>query len=185
MQTSRNPAKSRPLSANVKRLMRLARASPQNSSVIKVERQFSARDLAYCHKQGNLFMEAASMGFSMEDFHVLLDLQMDRQLLIDIIRGHTAISRNAENTIFLRHSGSCGNLVDIPSVQSIQLPHQRVLFTLPFRFKAGSYRSFLWTSSPLLCSLSDIFHRLTPFVVKLHWPFMVRPPSEKDISPPL
>lgn len=68
MQTSRNPAKSRPLSANVKRLMRLARASPQNSSVIKVERQFSARDLAYCHKQGNLFMEAASMGFSMEDF---------------------------------------------------------------------------------------------------------------------
>lgn len=68
MQASRNPAKSRPLSANVKRLMRLARASPQNSKVIKVERKFSARDLAYCHKQGNLFMEAASMGFSMEDF---------------------------------------------------------------------------------------------------------------------
>ena len=68
MQASRNPAKSRPLSANVKRLMRLARASPQNSNVIKVQRQFSQRDLAYCHKQGNLFMEAASMGFSMEDF---------------------------------------------------------------------------------------------------------------------
>lgn len=68
MQVSRNPAKSRPLSANVKRLMRLARASPQNSSVIKVARQFTARDLAYCHKQGNLFMEAASMGFPMEDF---------------------------------------------------------------------------------------------------------------------
>ena len=65
MQVSRNPAKSRPLSANVKRLMRLARASPQNSSVIKVARQFTARDLAYCHKQGNLFMEAASMGFPM------------------------------------------------------------------------------------------------------------------------
>lgn len=59
MQASRNPAKSRPLSANVKRLMRLARASPQNSNVIKVQRQFSQRDLAYCHKQGNLFMEAA------------------------------------------------------------------------------------------------------------------------------
>ena len=68
MQTSRNPAKSRPLSANVKRLMRLARASPQNSQVIKVARQFTGRDLAYCHKQGNLFMEAASMGFSMEEF---------------------------------------------------------------------------------------------------------------------
>lgn len=68
MQTSRNPAKTRPLSANVKRLMRLARSSPENSLVIKVERRFSNRDLAYCHKQGNLFMEAASMGFSMEDF---------------------------------------------------------------------------------------------------------------------
>ena len=68
MQTSRNPAKSRPLSANVKRLMRLARASPQNSQVIKVARQFTGRDLAYCHKQGNLFMEAASMGFSMAEF---------------------------------------------------------------------------------------------------------------------
>ena len=68
MNTSRNPAKSRPLSANVKRLMRLARASPANSSVIRVARPFSPRDLACCHKQGNLFMEAASMGLSMEDF---------------------------------------------------------------------------------------------------------------------
>ena len=68
MQASRNPAKSRPLSANVKRLMRLARASPQNSKVIKFARTFTARDLAYCHKQGVLFMEAASMGFSMSDF---------------------------------------------------------------------------------------------------------------------
>ena len=68
MQVSRDPAKSRPLSANVKRLMRAARAAPQNDSVIKVSRQFSVREHAYCHKQGNLFMEAASMGFSMEDF---------------------------------------------------------------------------------------------------------------------
>jgi len=68
MQTSRNPAKSRPLSANVKRLMRLARASPQNNKVMKMSRQFTNRDIAYCHKQGNLFMEAASMGLSMEDF---------------------------------------------------------------------------------------------------------------------
>ena len=68
MQTSRNPAKSRPLSANVKRLMRLARASPQNSGVIKIKREFTVRDFVYCHKQGNLFMEAASMGLSMADF---------------------------------------------------------------------------------------------------------------------
>lgn len=68
MQASRNPAKSRPLSANVKRLMRLARSEPQNIKVIKVERPFTARDYAYCHKQGTMFMEAASMGLSMDDF---------------------------------------------------------------------------------------------------------------------
>ena len=68
MYTSKNPAKSRPLSANVKRLMRLARASPQNRNVVKVGRQLSIRDLAYCNKQGTLFMEAASMGFAMRDF---------------------------------------------------------------------------------------------------------------------
>ncbi len=68
MQTSRNPAKSRPLTANVKRLMRLARASPQNNRVIKVDRKVTARDLSFCHKQGTLFMEAATMGLTMEDF---------------------------------------------------------------------------------------------------------------------
>ena len=68
MSTSRNPAKSRPLSANVKRLMRLSRASPRNGDVVKVGWQFSIRDLAFCGKQGSLFMEAASMGFAMSDF---------------------------------------------------------------------------------------------------------------------
>ena len=68
MNISRDPAKSRPLSANFKRLMRLSRTSPQNSSIIKMERQFSQRDRVYCHKQGNIFMEAASMGLKMEDF---------------------------------------------------------------------------------------------------------------------
>ena len=68
MYTSKNPARSRPLSANVKRLMRLARASPKNKNVVKVGREFSIRDLACCNKQGSLFMEAASMGFSMRDF---------------------------------------------------------------------------------------------------------------------
>lgn len=68
MRTSRDPAKSRPLSANVKRLMRLSRAAPENAKVIKVARQFTAQDYAYCNKQGQLFMEAASMGLAMEDF---------------------------------------------------------------------------------------------------------------------
>ena len=68
MNTSRNPAKSRPLSANVKRLMRLERAAPVNSEVIKLTRRFTGRDVVYCQKQGNLFMEAASMGFKMDSF---------------------------------------------------------------------------------------------------------------------
>jgi len=68
METSRNPAKARPLSANVKRIMRLARTMPRDAGIIKMGRDSTAQDLAYCHKQGNLFMEAASMGFSMSDF---------------------------------------------------------------------------------------------------------------------
>ena len=68
MDSSRNPAKARPLSANVKRIMRMARSAPKNDNIIKMSRAFTARDLAYCRKQGDLFMEAASMGFSMSDF---------------------------------------------------------------------------------------------------------------------
>ena len=68
MYTSKNPAKARPLSANVKRLMRLSRAAPKNSEVVKYGREFSLEDLACCGKQGSLFMEAAFMGIPMEDF---------------------------------------------------------------------------------------------------------------------
>jgi hypothetical protein len=48
--------------------MRLARSEPQNIKVIKVARQFTSRDYAYCHKQGTMFMEAASMGLEMKEF---------------------------------------------------------------------------------------------------------------------
>ena len=68
MYTSKNPAKARPLSANVKRLMRLSRAAPKNKSVVKYGREFFLEDLACCGKQGSLFMEAAFMGIPMEDF---------------------------------------------------------------------------------------------------------------------
>ena len=68
MYISKNPAKSRPLSANVKRLMRLSRAAPANGEVVREARHFTAKDLACCAKQGDLFMEAASMGFTMEEF---------------------------------------------------------------------------------------------------------------------
>ena len=65
---SRDPAKSRPLSANVMRLMRLSRASPKNNQVVKFGRSVAMPDIVSCTKQGNLFMEAASMGFTMQDF---------------------------------------------------------------------------------------------------------------------
>lgn len=68
MTDSRDPSRARPLSANVKRLMRLARASPPSAGVVKMARPSSERDLVYCRKQGDIFMEAASMGLSMEDF---------------------------------------------------------------------------------------------------------------------
>ena len=68
MYISKNPAKSRPLSANVLRMMRLSRASPEGKSVVRESRHFTAKDLACCSKQGDLFMEAASMGFAMDDF---------------------------------------------------------------------------------------------------------------------
>ena len=94
MQTSRNPAKSRPLSANVKRLMRLSRASPKNTAVQKSGRQFSVKDLACCAKQGSLFMEAASMGIGMEEF---APLYMESQVA-GIFDVYFSTSNNAEGS---------------------------------------------------------------------------------------
>ena len=64
----KNPAKSRPLSANVRRLMKMARESPLNPNVEKIEREFTAWDLAYCDMQGNIFMAAIDQGIAMRDF---------------------------------------------------------------------------------------------------------------------
>ena len=68
MQISRNPAKARPLSANVLRMMKLSRASPEGKDVVRDSRRFTAKDLACCAKQGDLFMEAAAMGITMDNF---------------------------------------------------------------------------------------------------------------------
>ena len=64
----KNPAKARPLSANVRRLMAMARESPLNPDVEKVSHRFDGRDLAYCDMQGNIFMAAVDRGVSMEKF---------------------------------------------------------------------------------------------------------------------
>ena len=68
MRSVKNPARSRPLSRNVRRLMKMARESPENPEVEKIEREFTARDLAYCDMQGNIFMAAIDRGITMEEF---------------------------------------------------------------------------------------------------------------------
>ena len=66
--TIKNPAKARPLSANVRRLMTMAREAPMNPEVEKIDRRFTERDLAYCDMQGNIFMAALDRGVPMEVF---------------------------------------------------------------------------------------------------------------------
>lgn len=66
--TIKNPAKARPLSANVRRLMTMAREAPMNPEVEKIDRRFTERDLAYCDMQGNIFMAAIDRGVPMEVF---------------------------------------------------------------------------------------------------------------------
>ncbi len=68
MRDIKNPAKSRPLSANVRRLMRLARESPENPNVVKITRDFMERDIAYCDMQGNIFMAALDKDIPMSMF---------------------------------------------------------------------------------------------------------------------
>ena len=64
----RNPAKSRPLSRNVKRLMKMARESPPNPDVEKITRPFTERDFAYCDMQGSIFMAAVDRDIAISDF---------------------------------------------------------------------------------------------------------------------
>ncbi len=66
--TSRNPARSRPLSRNVKRLMKMARESPENPDVQQIQRNFASRDQTYCDMQGQIFMAAVDRGLDMEVF---------------------------------------------------------------------------------------------------------------------
>ena len=68
MKSVKNPAQSRPLSRNVRRLMKMARESPANPDVEKIQREFTARDLAYCDMQGTIFMAAIDRGIPMDQF---------------------------------------------------------------------------------------------------------------------
>ena len=68
MNVIKNPARSRPLSANVRRLMKMARESPENPDVKKVIRDFTDRDRAYCDMQGHIFMAAVDRRVGMQEF---------------------------------------------------------------------------------------------------------------------
>lgn len=68
MNIIKNPARCRPLSANVRRLMRMSRESPENPDVKRVEREFKERDRIYCDTQGKIFMAALDKNVSMSDF---------------------------------------------------------------------------------------------------------------------
>ena len=99
MKQSRNPARSRPLSRNVRRLMKMARESPLNPAVEKIERPFTARDLAYCDMQGNIFMAAIDQGYAMERF---VPVYMNSQLA-GIIDYSFSVSGGMElNVVFKR-----------------------------------------------------------------------------------
>ena len=78
----RNPAHTRPLSRNVKRLMRESRASPNNPDIVKSGRTLGEKDLAFCDLQGCIFMCAVDRGIDMSLFAPLF---MNSQLsaLID------------------------------------------------------------------------------------------------------
>ena len=97
----RNPARSRPLSRNVKRLMRMARESPRNEQVKKIERVFTERDLAYCDMQGNIFMAAVDRGLTMADFAPVF---MNSQLagVIDYSFSRTGGMENDDVSNYLR-----------------------------------------------------------------------------------
>ncbi len=101
---SRDPSKSRPLSANVKRMMWLERAAPRSKNIMNAERSWSENDHIFCHKQGSLFMEAAAMGFSMDSF---APLYMTSQLA-GVIDYSFAASNGTETVL--------SNLLSIPTL---------------------------------------------------------------------
>lgn len=69
--STQNPARSRPLSRNVVRLMKESRASPKNPKVIKAARRMGPKEIAYCEKQGEIFMTAVDMDVPISRFAAL------------------------------------------------------------------------------------------------------------------
>ena len=109
MRDIKNPAKSRPLSANVRRLMKMARESPENQNVVKIAREFTQRDVAYCDMQGNIFMAALDKDYTLQQAqrelanHVrqraqamLLQLSQEKNLLYQKVGSFRAVASHLE-----------------------------------------------------------------------------------------
>ena len=81
--STQNPARSRPLSRNVVRLMKESRASPRNPKVIKAARKIGPKEIAYCEKQGDIFMTAVDYDIPISQF---AELYMNSQVagLLDV-----------------------------------------------------------------------------------------------------
>ena len=101
MTYSRNPSRSRPLSPNVKRLMKMARESPENPAVIKIQRSLTARDYIYCNMQGEVFMAAVDLGY---DLRIFAETFMTSQLagVIDHSFSDAGGMENDEISVYLK-----------------------------------------------------------------------------------
>lgn len=67
----RNPSKARPLSKNVKRLMAMARETPENPDIQLIARPFTEREEAFCHYQGDIFVSGLEKGYDLHNFACL------------------------------------------------------------------------------------------------------------------
>ena len=92
---------------------------------------------------------------------------MDGELLIDVVGGDAAIGGYPQNTVLFLADGRRRDLPDVPSVLRVQLAHQGVLLPLALGLEARADGYVIGPGGPLFGGLSDVLHRLTPFVHNL------------------
>ena len=89
MSIIKNPARSRPLSTNVKRLMRLARESPHNPQVEKIQRPFTGPGIQHgCGRHGRLCIRFGDTQVESGEAIVLAG-HVDSRLQTGVVDGKT------------------------------------------------------------------------------------------------
>ena len=104
----RNPAKSRPLSKNVKRLMAMAREAGGDTGMYSVARAFTGREEEFCRLQGEIFREAYRKGHDLESFS---ELFMTSQMATAF--DHSFFRPDGENNGIPMMMGSPGDVVEV------------------------------------------------------------------------